>query len=673
MNLSSSLDNLKNWLASGNLAIISIDANKFPTFNNSDLWTLENYNPAILNHANTIVGYDDNFTYTESGNLTQGAFKIANSWGKSSSWEKTPVDGFYWISYEAMMHRVLTCYSYYDNIGYQPSLEAKFRIDHINRADCTVTVGLGTPTAQIITKKFGVSGGNYPFCPNNIVLDITEFKNQMPVFVNQPFFLKVYNTRTNATGSISYFSIENSIAPGLPCQTKQNQNVYANVTYSSIPTTLTVTPTSGPPSGIITLNGTGFTANNFVNISYLNPINATWIPIITYLPVTSSNNFTYTFNAPDLTQANPAGDTQPTFNNITFQAQDNGNSYSCNTTLPYTQWQRGLTSIGNAVATELYGNNTNFASTVYIQADEPLVVSGKWFNPGAATFLCDNSVNVGSAAVDGSGSFSATITLTSAISGGQHTIALNDGNSNFAFTITRLPIVTATYDGSWHTSNYNIILSAYGNNVNMYYRINGQLTQNVNDNGQPLITSEGSNNNLEYWGVYSVGESSSELTHKTLNGLKLDKTPPEGSPQINGGAPSTSSQNVTLNLTATDNLSGVKQVRFSNDGLWDTEQWETPVSSKNWILSDGNGNKTVYCQIQDYAGLNSTVNSSILLELPQPPVIPPSDSTSTIPEYPAYTNYMIALMMTVLLAIGIYRQKSSKKQTKHPWKEPLSL
>ena len=232
---------------------------------------------------NTIVGYDDNFTYTETELPKQGAFKIANSWGKGS-WEKTP-DGFYWISYEAMMRRVLTCYSYYDNIVYQHSLEAKFRIDHINRADCTIAVGLGTSTAQIITKQLDVSGGNYPFCPNNIVLDITEFKSQMPVFCNQPFFLKVYDSRTNATGIISYFSIENSFAPGLPCQTKQNQNVYANVTYSSIPTTLTVTPPSGPPSGIIALNGTGFTANNFVNISYLNPINATWAPIITYLPV----------------------------------------------------------------------------------------------------------------------------------------------------------------------------------------------------------------------------------------------------------------------------------------------------------------------------------------------------------------------------------------------------
>ena len=48
-----------------------------------DLWTLNNYNPTSTNHANTIVGYDDNYgPYTESGNPnTYGAFKVANSWG----------------------------------------------------------------------------------------------------------------------------------------------------------------------------------------------------------------------------------------------------------------------------------------------------------------------------------------------------------------------------------------------------------------------------------------------------------------------------------------------------------------------------------------------------------------------------------------------------------------
>ena len=44
--------------------------------------------------------------------------------------------------------------------------------------------------------------------------------------------------------------------------------------------TLTVSPTSGPAGGLITLNGIGFTAGSSVNISYLNPVNSTWVPIV---------------------------------------------------------------------------------------------------------------------------------------------------------------------------------------------------------------------------------------------------------------------------------------------------------------------------------------------------------------------------------------------------------
>jgi C1A family cysteine protease len=114
MNLNSDagLSKLKNLIASGNLAIIGVDADKYSGLTSADVWTLDSYINPDVNHANTIVGYDDSISYTENGTTQYGAFKVANSWGVGG-WEKDP-DGFYWISYETMKQRIGYCMFYYD-------------------------------------------------------------------------------------------------------------------------------------------------------------------------------------------------------------------------------------------------------------------------------------------------------------------------------------------------------------------------------------------------------------------------------------------------------------------------------------------------------------------------------------------------------------------------------
>ena len=186
--------------------------------------------------------------------------------------------------------------------------------------------------------------------------------------------------------------------------------------------------------------------------------------------------------------------------------------------------------------------------------------------------------------------------------------------------------------------------------------------RSVDVNGQPLITTEGGSNTLEYWGIWSNGLVNVELPHKTLTNIKLDKTKPEGSIQINNGSASTPSTLVTLNITATDSLSGIHQIRFSNDDVWDTTKpWETPTSEKNWTLPDSNGEKTVYCQIQDNTGLLTTINSSILLDVTQPmsqPAPEPSNNTSVIPEYSILTIAILFIAATVtLLTLSYTRRK----------------
>jgi hypothetical protein len=618
INTDADLEKLKNWLASENLATIAVDGNKFSNLTNSDLWTLDNYNNPVTNHAATIVGYDDNFNYTETGTIRYGAFKIANSWGKGFTGEKV-ADGFYWISYEAMKQRVSLggpCMFYFDSINYQPSLMAKFRIDHSKRSECTVTVGLGTPSAQIQTKRFSdyVLGGSVPFCSNNIVLDVTEFKKYMATSYNQPFFLKVYDGGTNTTGTITYFAIENSVASGTPLQTNQSNNVYLTVYYSTAPPTLTVSPTSGPPSGNIILNCAGFTAGSSVNISYLNPVTSMWIPIINNL-ATSFQNFTYTMNAPDLLQNNLAGDHQPLFDNLVFRAQDNSNIQSFNSTTPYTQWRRGLAQVGNLTAQGLYGNNTNLATSVFVQNDDSVPVYGAWFSPGSVSLLWDGITNLGTILTNSTGFFNATV-LVPTTTAGQHTLVIRDNRSDFCFNLTRLPTVSNDYVDFWHTTNFPINLLPDYTVSETFYRINNGPVCSFSADGQPVITAEGSSNMLEYWCTWNVyGTSTMELAHVTLTGIKLDKTAPTGSITINSNYVNTTT--VTLALSAADSTSGIAQMRFSNDNAtWSS--WEQNATSKTWNLQNGDGTKTITVQYRDNAGLSSSFNCTIILDTTKP-------------------------------------------------------
>ena len=94
---------------------------------------------------------------------------------------------------------------------------------------------------------------------------------------------------------------------------------------------------------------------------------------------------------------------------------------------------------------------------------------------------------------------------------------------------------------------------------------------------------------------------------------------PTGSIIINGGDTHTASELATLSLTYPDAKSDICQVRYSNDGVWDTERWESPAATKSWTLTSGDGTKTVYYQISNVAGLTSTTYSdSIKLDTTPP-------------------------------------------------------
>ncbi|MFH1668949.1 MAG: hypothetical protein ABIA62_03400 [Candidatus Woesearchaeota archaeon] len=75
----------------------------------------------------------------------------------------------------------------------------------------------------------------------------------------------------------------------------------------------------------------------------------------------------------------------------------------------------------------------------------------------------------------------------------------------------------------------------------------------------------------------------------------------------------TATQNVFLNLTQ-DAKYGLDKCRWANDDAADLvlAPWENCTNYKPWILSDGEGNKTVYYQIIDVLGvLSNPINASI--------------------------------------------------------------
>jgi len=105
----------------------------------------------------------------------------------------------------------------------------------------------------------------------------------------------------------------------------------------------------------------------------------------------------------------------------------------------------------------------------------------------------------------------------------------------------------------------------------------------------------------------------------TTTSVKPDQTPPTGAVIINNGEETTNSRIVTLQLSAEDDESGMgvgAQMCFSNED----KQWSSPKPFsliKFWVLSAGEGEKTVYAKFSDATGnwMTQPVSDSIMLKL----------------------------------------------------------
>jgi hypothetical protein len=129
-----------------------------------------------------------------------------------------------------------------------------------------------------------------------------------------------------------------------------------------------------------------------------------------------------------------------------------------------------------------------------------------------------------------------------------------------------------------------------------------------------------------YWSVQAIDPAfagSAWAAEGSFTLVAPDTTAPSGTISINDNASIIGGTLVTLFLSASDTGgSGLKEMRFSNDGVnwggW--EQYATPRLF--WNLAPGDGVKTVYAQFRDGAGnISAAATDTIILDTTPPIVV----------------------------------------------------
>jgi plastocyanin len=160
---------------------------------------------------------------------------------------------------------------------------------------------------------------------------------------------------------------------------------------------------------------------------------------------------------------------------------------------------------------------------------------------------------------------------------------------------------------NWYTSDVLVTLSASDDAgiLNIGYSFDNVAWRTYTT---PFtITSEG-----KMTVYYNSTDTSLNVESTRTREVKIDKTPPSGTLLINNGAESTNTTEVVLALSASDITSGISQMRFSNDGA-EYSPWQAYGASLSWTLQNEAGQRTVYVQFGDNAGLTLTFSDSIVL------------------------------------------------------------
>ncbi|MCK5561755.1 MAG: Ig-like domain repeat protein, partial [Thermoplasmata archaeon] len=112
---------------------------------------------------------------------------------------------------------------------------------------------------------------------------------------------------------------------------------------------------------------------------------------------------------------------------------------------------------------------------------------------------------------------------------------------------------------------------------------------------------------------FKVQDRAGNIAEPVTNSIILDTKPPECSIIINEDALYTKSYGVSVDLNATDELSGVDMMAFSFDHeKWTI--WRPFKPDEKLTLPSTDGKKTVYFRVRDKAGNIGEVNDTIILD-----------------------------------------------------------
>jgi hypothetical protein len=101
--------------------------------------------------------------------------------------------------------------------------------------------------------------------------------------------------------------------------------------------------------------------------------------------------------------------------------------------------------------------------------------------------------------------------------------------------------------------------------------------------------------------------------------ITLDTTGPTGSININSGATYTTNPIVTISISSSDVTSSVTHMMLCNSSDFSGCIWQTVDTTKSWVLSSGDGNKTVYIKLKDEVGnISSVYTDNIKLDTTKP-------------------------------------------------------
>jgi len=174
------------------------------------------------------------------------------------------------------------------------------------------------------------------------------------------------------------------------------------------------------------------------------------------------------------------------------------------------------------------------------------------------------------------------------------------GNWSNAFTTTvtldtAAPTTTASPAGGIFGEIQNVTLTASETST-IYYTTNGiDPTESSGAYSAPIPIS--ATTTLKYFARDQAGNMEAVKTQRYI----IDRSGPTGTIAISGGGTRTNGITVTLDLSASDAMSGISQMQLSDDGT----NWSNPEAystSKSWTLPVGDGVKTIYVKFRDTVG-----------------------------------------------------------------------